>query len=632
MFAESRLSSSTPSRPTKINIWSDNMSWPPHGSQGAPLPPSPFAPADDVQAQQFQSAALAQRLQRNANNVRAHMGLPGNVAPAIATPVQRGQQQAMPQAIHPRVAELTNARVEKQILSNVPRTPVVQQVSRTPESINNSHNERSSEQIAKLEEMKRHMEAQRARSAANDKVMMPPPSQIDARNTTHTTQSMTQAPRGMVRGHSLQPAGGAATDGNAGQHGINLPLINDAPLTGNGGSQQMTPRLLPRMEAPGSPASIRNIHVQFVSDRVEPRDNPTSSPPRPLAVSKNQGTPQGNGPQGLAGPAPSGIARQHEETSYRPHASTPVAAQMVPVSSAVGPQISSIAPLQVAVLPQSQIATQVQPTEFAKPSPIDRLKYPKVGSSLLSASTTRSMRQHHSARTLATNDQHSDQNSNLPVHLPDYGSFHESQSANASQTDPAVNALLATREIPAAQGSQEPRLDLSSAFDIEQAFRRKEVKKELKKELSSRFHGILLHLCKVDKSLRHREFRRFLSSLGFTSRDAQREALNVLQVMLRDHRATDTRSEYTTVKRWMSVMFGHSTKAAKKSGTISGKAAEPVVNDGVKKLSLFCSEGSHKLKCGHDRISNEDCGMNCYGSKYRPDIDMRELSCPKCVW
>ncbi|KAI5195006.1 hypothetical protein AUEXF2481DRAFT_3311 [Aureobasidium subglaciale EXF-2481] len=633
------------------------MSWPPHGSQGAPLPPSPFAPADDVQAQQYQSAvlshqlqstALSQRLQRNADNVRAHMVLPGTAAPPIATPVQEAQRQAATQAVHPRVAELTELKIEKQMPSSVPNTSATKRIVRTSGPIHNSHASRSPEQIAEVEKMKRHTEAQKARTAANDRAMMPPPSQINARTTTQAIQSVMQASGGTVRGHTLQPAGGAAVHRNAEHHGRNLPLTNVAPLTGDVGRERLIPTLPSGVQVHSSLASSRNVHVQGGAGRVELRKSPTSDPSRRLNVPANQSTTQGNGPRDLAGSAPSGIARQHEQTGWRPHASTPAAAQAVPASSAIDPQSSGLTqndPGQAATRPvlstvhspvavpaQSQIHTRVQPAEPVKPSTRSHLKYPKMGLSLLSATRSRSMRQHHSTRAFATNAQPSEQDSNLLVSLPDYGSPHDSQFTDVSQTDPTVDTRPITREASVAQGRQELRVDLSSAFDVEQAFRRIERKKELKKNVNSRFHDMLIHLCKVDKSLRQREFRRFLSSLGFTSSDLQREALNVLRVMLRDHRARDTRSEYTTVKRWMGGMMGYSTKEAKKARIMSEKAVEAPANDGAKKLSLFCSGGVHKLKCGHDRISNEACGMDCYGSKYQPDVDMRELGCPKCVW
>ncbi|KAI5275273.1 hypothetical protein E4T47_01642 [Aureobasidium subglaciale] len=636
------------------------MSWPPHGSQGAPLPPSPSAPADDVQAQQYQSAvlshqlqsaALSQRLQRNTDNVRAHVALPGAAAPPIATPVQEAQRQAATQAVHPRVAELTELRIEKQIPPSVPNTSATQQVARTSEPIHNSHTNRSPEQIAEFEKMKRHMEAQKARAAANDRALMPPPSQINARITTQAIQSVTQAPGGTVRGHTMQPAGGATVHENAEHHGRNLPLTNVAPLTGDVGRERLTHMLPSGAQVLSSPASSRNVYIQGGTERVEPRGGPTSDPSRPLNVPANQSTTQGNGPQDLAGSTPSGIARQHEQTDWRLHASTPVAAQAFPASSAIDPQSSGLTqndPGQAATRPalstvhshvavpaQGQIHTRVQPTEPVKPSTRSHLKYPRMGLNLLSATVSRSMRQHYLIRAFATNAQPSEQDSNLPVSLTDYGSPHDSQFTDVSQTDPTVNTLPNTREASVGQGRQELWVNLSSAFDVEQAFRRIERKKELKKNLNSRFYDMLVHLCKADKSSRDGELRRFLSCLGYTTRDAQREALNVLQVMLRDHRATDTRSEYTTVARWMGVIFGYSTKAAKKTAekarTISEKVVELPANDGAKRLSLFCSGGVHKLKCGHDRISNEACGMKCYGSKYQPDVDMRELSCPKCV-
>ena len=144
---------------------------------------------------------------------------------------------------------------------------------------------------------------------------------------------------------------------------------------------------------------------------------------------------------------------------------------------------------------------------------------------------------------------------------------------------------------------------------------------------------IVVNIFKMPAERREKEILRLFTDLGLSS-ERQESAWEILRRLLAHNKETKNDALPHVFRRWLCVVI-HDLQIrgdeARGVATSSFKQANPVGQKGS-----FCNEGIHKLKCGHDVRSNQDCGMNCVIYSAYPDtplIDVRMsiIPCNECA-
>jgi hypothetical protein len=139
---------------------------------------------------------------------------------------------------------------------------------------------------------------------------------------------------------------------------------------------------------------------------------------------------------------------------------------------------------------------------------------------------------------------------------------------------------------------------------------------------------VVADICRLPTEQREKETMRFLACLRL-SQPQQEAAFKIFVRMVERNKETTKWAPLLVFSKWLSLCV-----------LDAQKRAEAARNDAVDVETVgkgtFCSEGIHKLKCGHECRPRQDCGMNCITFSAYPDtplIDLRmsEIRCNECT-
>jgi hypothetical protein len=139
---------------------------------------------------------------------------------------------------------------------------------------------------------------------------------------------------------------------------------------------------------------------------------------------------------------------------------------------------------------------------------------------------------------------------------------------------------------------------------------------------------IVTDICRLPTEQREKETMRFLAYLGL-SQAQQEAAFKIFVRMVERNKETTKWTPILVFTKWLSLCVFDAQKRAK-------AARNDAINVETVAKGTFCSGGIHKLKCGHESRSNQDCGMNCITFSAYPntpliDLHMSEIRCNECT-
>ena len=145
-----------------------------------------------------------------------------------------------------------------------------------------------------------------------------------------------------------------------------------------------------------------------------------------------------------------------------------------------------------------------------------------------------------------------------------------------------------------------------------------------------RVSEIVVEICKLPNEQRETETKRLLTCLGL-DQSQQDSAFRILKRMVVHNGETKNDALPVIFRKWLCLLVHDAQIRASATSSTTSSTFSNIKNKGP-----FCNDGIHKLKCGHECRSNQECGMNCVIYSAYPDtpfIDVRlsELPCDKCA-
>jgi hypothetical protein len=139
---------------------------------------------------------------------------------------------------------------------------------------------------------------------------------------------------------------------------------------------------------------------------------------------------------------------------------------------------------------------------------------------------------------------------------------------------------------------------------------------------------VVAYICRLPTEQREKETMRFLACLGL-SQPQQEAAFKIFVRMVEHNKETTKRAAPSVFRKWLNHCVLDAQKRVK-------AARNDAVDAETVAKGTFCSGGIHKLKCGHESRSNQDCGMNCITFSAYPDtplinLRMVEIRCNECI-
>jgi hypothetical protein len=145
-----------------------------------------------------------------------------------------------------------------------------------------------------------------------------------------------------------------------------------------------------------------------------------------------------------------------------------------------------------------------------------------------------------------------------------------------------------------------------------------------------RVSEIVVEICKLPTEQREEETKRLLTCLGL-DQPQQDSAFGIFKRMVERNEETKNYAPPVVFRKWLCILVHDAQIRASTTSSTASSTSRNIKNKG-----LFCNDGIHKLKCGHECRSNQECGINCVIYSTYPDtpfIDVRlsELSCDECA-
>jgi hypothetical protein len=128
---------------------------------------------------------------------------------------------------------------------------------------------------------------------------------------------------------------------------------------------------------------------------------------------------------------------------------------------------------------------------------------------------------------------------------------------------------------------------------------------------------VVAYICRLPTEEREKETIRFLACLGL-SQPQQEAAFKVFARMAERNKETTKWAPHMVFRKWLSLCVLDVQRRAK-------AARNDAIDVETAGKGTFCSGGIHKLKCGHECRSNQDCGINCITFAAYPDTSLIDL-------
>lgn len=136
---------------------------------------------------------------------------------------------------------------------------------------------------------------------------------------------------------------------------------------------------------------------------------------------------------------------------------------------------------------------------------------------------------------------------------------------------------------------------------------------------------IVVEICKLLTEQRETETKRLLTCLGL-DQPQQDSAFRIFKRMVVRNEETKNDAPPLVFRKWLCLLVHDAQIRASTASSTSRN---------IRKRGPFCNDGIHKLKCGHECCSNQECGINCVIYSAYPDtpfvdICMTSIPCDEC--